>query len=387
MFNLGEFSMKKTLVALAALASMSAFAQSSVTLYGIADVWVGSLKTNSVTVTGAPATGFVANQVALSQTKLDSAGQSGARWGLRGSEDLGGGLKANFVFESGLNVDTGSAAQGGLAFGRQAFVGLSGGFGEVRFGRQYSAYDVFKGGISAQGNNSFDVTNGAALAAVDVDALNGVFASSANTAALQQAAVKTAADKLVGKLGAWVGYNARIDNALSYTTPNFGGITGQVVLGLGENKTATAGATLNSSFHVNYANGPLAVGVAYQNDQLRKVAAGTTALQNTIIGGSYDLGVAKLFASYNRAQYKVPGGSDKANEFNIGARAPFGPVTLVGQYAQSKFKDADDKSTGFSLEALYALSKRTDTYVGFTNTKIDDDTKNRLFAVGIRHRF
>jgi predicted porin len=252
MFNLGDFPMKKTLVAIAALAAVSSFAQSSVTLYGIADVWLGSLKTNSQAATGGPIT-------AVSQTKIDSGGQSGSRWGMRGTEDLGGGLKGNFVIESGINLDVGSSAQGGLPYGRQAYVGLGGGFGEVRFGRQYSAYDVFKGGVTAQGSNTFDVTNGASYSAVDAAALVGGGTVPAATV-----------NKLVGKLGAWVGYAARIDNSMSYTTPNFGGITGQVVLGLGENKTTSTGATLNSSFHVNYANGPLALGLAYQNDEFSK---------------------------------------------------------------------------------------------------------------------
>jgi predicted porin len=388
MFNLGDFSMKKTLVAIAALAAVSSFAQSSVTLYGVADVWLGSLKSNSVTVTGAgtAASPFVLTQSSITQRKIDSGGQSGSRWGLRGTEDLGGGLKANFVFESGLNVDTGTAAQGGLAFGRQVFVGLSGGFGEVRFGRQYSAYDVAKSGItSAQQNNSFDVTGGVnGFTAADFRALNVNPIAAGTTTAAE---LKTAADKVAGNLGAWTGYAARIDNSLSYTTPNFGGITGQVVLGFGENKTAATSATLNSSFHLAYANGPIAAVLAYQNDVIAKTALGDSAVQNTMLGGSYDFGVAKVFAAYNRANIKFAGSSDKATEYSLGARAPFGPVTLVGQYAQSKIKDLNDKSRGFSVEALYSLSKRTDTYVGATSTKLGNDTKNNLFAVGVRHRF
>jgi predicted porin len=387
MFNLGDFSMKKTLVAIAALAAVSSFAQSSVTLYGVADVWLGSLKSNSVTVTGAgtAASPFVVTQSAITQRKIDSGGQSGSRWGLRGTEDLGGGLKANFLFESGLNVDTGTAAQGGLAFGRQAYVGLSGDFGEVRFGRQYSAYDVAKGGItSSQQNNSFDVTGGVALTAADLRAINVIPNAAGATTAAE---VKAAADKVRGKLGAWTGYTVRIDNSLSYTSPNFGGITGQVVLGFGENKTAATGATLNSSFHLAYANGPISAVLAYQNDALAKTTAGNSAVQNTMVGGSYDFGVAKVFAAYNKANLKFAGSSDKATELSLGARAPFGPVTLVGQYAQSKIKDVNEKSRGFSVEALYSLSKRTDTYVGATSTKLGDDTKNNLFAVGVRHRF
>ncbi|MDO9203061.1 MAG: porin, partial [Hydrogenophaga sp.] len=112
--------MKKSLIALAVLAaSGAAMAQSSVTLYGIADVVIHKDK-------GASAA-------------LASGGVSGSRLGFKGTEDLGGGLKANFVLEQGLQLDTGAIGDGtaktaGQAFSRQSYVGLSGGFGEVKLG-------------------------------------------------------------------------------------------------------------------------------------------------------------------------------------------------------------------------------------------------------------
>jgi predicted porin len=120
--------MKKLFITLAVLAaSGAAMAQSSVTLYGIADAWVGS---SEVKVGG----------VGTRQNVVDTSGVNGSRWGLRGAEDLGGGMKAIFTLESGINLDTGASGQGGLLFGRQAFVGLQSGFGTVSLGRQYGGY-------------------------------------------------------------------------------------------------------------------------------------------------------------------------------------------------------------------------------------------------------
>ncbi len=140
--------MKKSLIALAVMAASGASFAQSVTLYGIADVWVGSIKAagNRTTV-------------------LESGGVSGSRWGLKGTEDLGGGLKANFLLEQGFAIDSGA---GGSGFNRQAYVGFSGGFGEVKLGNVYTAYDD----ISAAANSAFD----SALAPQ-----NGVWASTGYT--------------------------------------------------------------------------------------------------------------------------------------------------------------------------------------------------------------
>jgi predicted porin len=352
MFNLGEFSMKKTLVALAALAATASFAQSSVTLYGIADVFLGQAKGAYAGNSG------LAGQP--SQLVLNSGGQSGSRWGLRGSEDLGGGLKANFVMEAGVNYDTGSSAQGGLAYGRQAYVGLSGGFGDVRFGRQYPAYDEFRGAISTLGNNFIDAASN-------------------------------------GNSGAWarVGqdYASRVDNAIRYGTPNFGGLSAAVTYALGENKAASgpnASAGRNLSLHVLYANGPITAGFAHQDE---KTGGGSAAGEkHTMLGGAYDFGAFKLNAAYN--QTKVKNVSNKDTEYAIGASLPLGALTVSAQIASAKEKATTtvEKGRTFSVQGVYALSKRTDTYVALTDGKVETGTgvdieKNRFFGVGIRHRF
>src|ERR1700739_2517468 len=127
--------MKKSLVALAALGAFAcgAHAQSSVTLYGIVDE------------------GFNINTNAGGKHlyNLSSGVLQGSRWGLRGTEDLGGGLSAIFVLENGFDVNTGKLGQGGLMFGRQAYVGLSSRYGTVTLGRQYDSVVDYLGPLGA----------------------------------------------------------------------------------------------------------------------------------------------------------------------------------------------------------------------------------------------
>ena len=222
--------MKKSLIALAVLAaSGAAMAQSSVTLYGVADAWVGQ---TSTTTAG----------VKVKQTEVGDGGFNGSRWGLKGSEDLGGGLKAIFTLESGFDISNGRSAQGGVLFGRQAFVGLQGGFGAVTLGRQYSAYDELRGATNQAYDSAFATTGGVWG--------NGL-----------------------------VDYTDRVNNSIAYTSPSFGGISGAVVYGLGENKNlASAGnaagdATDNLSMHIKYANGPVLVGYAYQEEKQPQASA------------------------------------------------------------------------------------------------------------------
>jgi predicted porin len=355
MFNLGEFSMKKTLVALAALAATASFAQSSVTLFGVADAWVGNAKGR---FNGAARSGVAGDP---SELRLDSGGLSGSRWGLRGSEDLGGGLKANFVIEAGLNIDNGTSAQGtpgALVYGRQSYLGLSGGFGDLRLGRQYSAYDELRSATSAFGHTSFDAT-----------ILAGSWAE-------------------VGS-----DYAARIDNMIRYATPNFGGFSAAVGYGLGENKNVSGGkAGSVTSLHGLYANGPITVGLGYQLEKANTVApAAAVKLTHTMVGGGYDFGAFKLNASINQSKVK---NNVKDSEYAIGATLPLGSFSLGLQYSNAKAKfngTTVEKGSTFAAQGIYALSKRTDTYVGLHNTKVKAGNvttdKNNLIAVGVRHRF
>lgn len=336
--------MKKSLIALAVLAaSGAAMAQSTVTLYGVADAYFGSTKINNQT-----------------QVRVNSDGLSGSRWGLRGSEDLGGGLKAVFVLESGFNIDTGNVAGGATMFGRQAFVGLnSDSFGSVSLGRHYGAYFVTKGSfLSAQANSpTFDTTN--------------------NTA--------------VGSFGAWVGHQVRLSNSIRYETPNISGFQAAVVYGLGEDKNTALNprnATKNASLSLTYANGPIGLAFAYQDDEFATATPASFHVKNAAIGGFYDFGVAKAFLAYNQA--KLTGLSNQ-KEWSIGARAPLGATTLVAQYSHSSGNLAAlGKNQSFGLGAEYSLTKRTTAYTALTATKLNfggADIKDRVFGVGVRHTF
>jgi predicted porin len=365
MFNLGEISMKKSLVAIAALAAATgAFAQSSVTLYGVADIWLGNLKTT--TNTAGVTTG-------VGRNLMGSGGINGSRFGLRGTEDLGGGLKANFLFENGFNLDNGSAAQNGLLFGRQAFAGLSGGFGEVRLGRQYTAYDDARGGSDLQGHSSFSATVGAAG-------------------------------------GAWAlgrDYTFRADNTIRYSTPNFGGFTAAVSYSLGENKTTVNSAGGVLALHAAYNNGPISAFVAHQQEKSSTAvgaapvnllnggfAVAGTKETHTLISGAYDLGVVKLRAAYNQSKDNQVGGASADKEATFGVSAPLGPVSIAAELATMKNNAVKGRSIG--VQAQYNLSKRTFAYLGLQNTKsnnivvapaVQTTTKGSLVAVGVRHAF
>ncbi|MDR7379463.1 putative porin [Rhodoferax ferrireducens] len=363
--------MKKSLIALAVLAaSGAAMAQSTVTLYGLIDASIQVVKTPSYnTTTGA--------LTSLSQTNLTSGGQNGSRWGLKGSEDLGGGLNAVFDLQSGFNVDTGVSGQGGALFGRHAFVGLSGGFGTLTFGRHDTSYDDVKGNVLASANNSFDAANGAGVSAA-------TYATIVNPAATA-AQILAVANIYGANTGAWTGYNSRVNNSIKYQTNNYGGFSAGVTYGLGEDKTATVKATHTLSLNAQYANGPIGAAVAYQEETLSKTAAKTVYLKNTLIGGSYDFGVAKLYAAYNQAKVTD---IDSQKESALGVSVPVGALTLRAEVARSK-GDLLGKNSGYDLEALYDLSKRTTVYTSYVSTKheVVDDKRTSAFAVGLRHKF
>lgn len=326
--------MKKSLIALAVLAaSGAALAQSSVTVYGIADIWFGSVKAS-----GTP-----------TQTKLDSGGVSGSRYGFKGSEDLGGGLKANFLLEQGFAIDTGATATG-QAFARQSYVGFSGGFGEVKLGKVWTAYDD----VSGAANAAFDSA---------LSPQNGVWLST--------------------------NYQANPSNTIYYASPSVSGFSGALSYSLGENKTTTVDAGSITSFNLQYAGGPVTAALAYQTE---KATAAVSATTFTRVNGSYDFGVAKLLAGYGRFVNGALAGS-KTTEWELGADFPVSNVlTLSGGVARSSDNVAAGDATrkGYGIAALYTLSKRTALYGGYqsaTTTLAGTDTDASLLAVGVKHTF
>ena len=352
--------MKKSLIALAVLAaSGAAMAQSSVTLYGVADVFVGSAKTE---VGGA----------GLRQNVVNTSGINGSRWGLRGSEDLGGGMKAIFTLESGFNLDNGSSAQGGQLFGRQAFVGLESGFGTVSLGRQYSAYDALHGATNMNGDAfTFNAASGT---------LNVNGASPASN-------IGVSANGMAD-------YTSRVNNSIAYTSPSFSGFSGAVVYSFGENKNTVGNvngdATDNASVHIKYANGPLLVGYAYQQEKQAVVGGVQDKNKYNLVGATYDFGVVKLNGSYNQAKNNT----FKDKEYQVGVAVPFGAAAISAGYAHSKSEGLGVEATGkgYSILGTYDLSKRTRLYAGAQNTKAfvlnsPLETETTVYGLGVRHSF
>lgn len=352
--------MKKSLVALAVLAvSGMASAQSTVTVYGLVDAWVGTVKDNNISQSGVN----VAHPFSGSGGGLQTS-----RFGLKGSEDLGGGLKANFLLEAGFDPSTGAAnnytnpytaATSNAIFGRQSWVGLSGGFGELKLGKMWTPYDMVKGSGAA----GFDSL---------------LFAPSTSVWASNS-------------------YQDRPGNSVYYQTPDLAGFSAAAMYSFGENKTATVSAGKIASFNVAYANGPIGASLAYQTE---KATGASTAIKYTQLNGSYDFGVVKLLGAYGTVKNgttPVTGlAQDKATEYQIGLDFPVNSTfTLSGGYARSKSTRpagaSELKRTGYSLAGLYALSKRTNLYAGVQSGKETGagvtDRKTSTYGVGVRHTF
>ncbi len=328
--------MKKTLIALAAFAATSAaFAQSSVTLYGRLDTFYGNSTTkNAAGVTTGKTSG------------LQSSGRSGTRWGMRGSEDLGGGLKANFQLEQGFSIDTGEPS-GTRQFHRASWVGLSGDFGAVQLGRYNVHTFNLIDSTDADGTSSFS-TN------ADIT-INGV----------------------------------RADNAISYTTPSMGGLVAKVAMV--NEKTSTTAKFNATDLTVEYGAGPLFVGFGF--GQNKTTTGGLTTGKNDgfLLGGTYDLGVAKLFTNYiSTKTNKHTAVTTTSTELNLGVNVPVGAATLVAGLGRDTVKVGSAgkvSATDWVIGANYSLSKRTDTYARVSKNGAAGGGKTNTFAVGLRHNF
>lgn len=340
--------MKKSLIALAVLGSVAgvAQAQSSVTLYGLVDINLGRDKFGNA---GAE----------VSTTRLNSGGLQTSRFGVMGSEDLGGGLKANFKLEQGFNASTG-ASTAGTAFDRQSWIGLSGGFGEVQVGNVWSAFDD----VFYIGNSVFD---------------SFVFSPGAANFSLANPAAVNGGRAVMSVYT----YNDKPRNAIRYTTPNVAGFSATVSHGLDESSAVSQDQT---DFNVLYSGGPLTAAVAYQ---VQKRAAGD--IKYTYATAAYDLGVATLKGGVGTTRNVY---DTKANDYQFGVDFPLSSaLTLSAGYAGSKDKGVqDNKRTGYAFGATYSLSKRTTAYAAYNSSKeksaaLATETKSSFIGAGLRHTF
>ena len=342
--------MKKSLLALAALTVVAgtASAQSSVTIYGKVDL---GLVLDSGNAGG-------------KSVRVSSGVTGGSRIGFKGVEDLGGGNKFSFQLETGYCADSAAGSPnfctGSNQFmGRQAHGDLTGAFGALSAGRQYSlgfnnlaTIDPFGAGFAGQANNVSP---------------SGVY--------------------LVDPSG------IRLNNSVTYSTPNVAGFTGSVEAAFGE-VVGNWQSGRETGAGVNYASGPVYAGVTYYD--LGNAAGNGAAKKVTTFGGSYDFGVIKLHA----LGQKVSGtGLDFFNLMG-GVTVPLGGGQLMASYVKhndrsTKDQDADQLGVGY----IYPLSKRTSLYTSFARIQnlhgaaftvgnaTATGTGDKAFNLGVVHNF
>lgn len=349
----------------------AAFAQSSVTLYGRIDA---SLANSKLTSGGATLSDPGAS--------ISSGAHTGSRWGLRGTEDLGGGLKANFTLEQGFNVDDGSASNANNQFHRQAFVGLSGNFGAVTLGRQYDLFDEFSGAYDPFGNSGFSAQ---AFAFTAKDGLSGI-----------ASALDAVEARGIGN------YVSRQNNMVLYASPVFSGFQAKAYWAPGEDKNPSnnVGAGSHYGVSLNYANGPFAVGGLYKVNKPNLSTGGVVTakgqeISNWLIGASYDFGAAKVFGEYAGGKNENFVGDAKDDGYQLGVSVPFGAFSLMASYATEDQKTAGNKigeTESLALMGQYTLSKRTYVYAAYRNGEYDPvgaaaKTKERKYGFGLVHNF
>jgi len=389
--------MKKTLLAAALLAGFAGAAQAetSVTLYGIIDTGVGY---NKVEVPGAT------TDYDHSRVGMMNGVQSGSRWGLRGTEDLGDGLKAVFTLESGFDSSNGNQAQGGRLFGRQATIGLaSDSWGQLDFGRQTNVSSKYFAGI-----DPFSAGFGQANIGVGI--------SAANTYRLDNMVLYQTPSISGFQFG--VGYSFSADdtqNQAFSVNQNTGAVT---PVGAGDRVNfQTADNVRAITAGARYVNGPLQVALSF--DQLNGDNAHDDATpRQYAIGGAYDFEVVSLSLAYARTEdgwFQAPTiqgasgaplggfGSNafadgfRSNSYMVGLTAPVGAGKVMTSWQMVDPQNDnltgagnDEKMNVFSLGYTYDLSKRTNLYVIGSYAKnyaFIDDAKSTLVGMGIRHRF
>ena len=363
--------MQKKLIALAVagLVSGAAFAQSNVTVYGVADMYYGYVKAGDLKVNPA----------------FNSGGLAGSRLGFKGAESLGNGLTAVFQYELAFSVDSvGGASTGALgstnlnpykATGnslgdtRQAYVGLAGGFGTVVAGRLQSPGYVY----------------------------TGMYDALASSAISPQAILSTYGSPLGNYTGSTISPSdyARVNNAIAYLSPNFSGFSGVLAYAAGEQSSGNKEGVW--ALGLNYAAGPLSVGFVH-HDVKNYLGADTADAKEDFLGASYDFKVVKVLGSWQRAKLDL---NDTTNKiYQIGAAIPAGPGSVNLAYGKLKRDDvssADSKS--FTVAYLYPLSTRTTAYTGYNHTNNDDGAAvgilgvgqageaTKGFVVGLNHKF
>jgi predicted porin len=348
--------MKKSLLALAVLGAFAgaASAQSSVTIYGVVDASVSSIDNG-----------------ADRAVALDDGNNAASRIGFKGVEDLGNGLKAEFLLENGFDVSNGNAKKvsGNVgAFSRLAFVGLGGSFGTVRLGRQNSQVKELMLKIDPFGSGG--MANG-------IDFVNG-------------------------------GLPERVSNQITWTSNNYSGFDATLGYVFGETP-GDSSANRGYGLRIGYANGPLDVqfGYNHQNQNDPAVAAPTDAdTKDAVLGATYNFGAFKLHGMFGeKKQDAFDGAPDyKIRSYLIGATVPFGASKIRAEYIRNDNRDLDNADNNIAaLSYSYSMSKRTTLYATYAHISNDDNSSMGFggalddgalpgqtasgVAVGVQHNF
>jgi predicted porin len=354
--------MQKKIIALAVagLVSGAAFAQSNVTVYGVADMYYAYSSANT------------ANQD--TSHHINSGGLSGSRIGFKGTEDLGNGLKALFVLEYGLTADNKATGVGSGAATRQSFVGLTGNFGTVVAGAAQTAGYNFACATGPVAGSALDVYH-------NIGARNLLSCS----------------------------HDGRASNAVAYISPTFSGLTfaynhARVTEGVNRTTAAATNPTSDASANLlsaSYANGPLSAGLIWSKISMNNTSGGDDVTEWGL-RAAYDFGVAKLFGSYQNIDTGVVGGGDQDDsKWTVAVAVPVSAAgTVALQYADNNMDANNADSKGWTLAYTHAMSKRTTAYAGYSRISNDNGASKNfglgtplggdrasVLAVGLRHTF
>ena len=353
--------MKNSLIAIAAVLACAgaAHAQSNVQLTGLVDMYAGSLKAPGTDRTGV----------------VGSGGLTTSWWGLKGTEDLGGGLKADFNITAFFRADSGEMNRGipgDTFFSRDANVGLSGSFGRVGLGRGM-APNFLPTILTNPFGDSFTVSPLVLHANVPNF-----------SAGWTNAQVTTGTDT------GW-------SNQIVYSTPDFSGLKANVHYQFGEQSASGQRGKKNVGANVLYGAGPLNLTAFYERVQIAG-AQGLT-VQDTksdwMVGGSYNFNVVKLYGTYGQAKVKAQTlpVDIKNTTYSLGLDVPVtgtaGTFKAAAAHTKSEVGLDEGKRTTYTLGYDHFLSKRTDVYgaVMYDRVKWTDTKSGTSVAVGIRHRF
>ncbi|WP_454825975.1 porin [Paraburkholderia xenovorans] len=332
--------------------SAPAFAQSSVQLYGLVDAFVGSVK----------------NPGAHSAVVTQGGGLSTSYWGLRGTEDLGGGYSTFFVLESYFQPQNGTYGRftNDSFFSRNAYLGIATPYGSIRAGR---------------------LTTPLYISTIN---LNPFFNSYTFSPWIFHTYKGLGPQGVVGDSG-W-------NNAIAYSSPTVGGLNGTVIYSFG-NAAGDAGAHKWGGT-LNYANGPVVLAANYQYINYSTVAGdiatalpavpGLRSQETAQFGASYNFNVVRVFAGYMNIRDKATMGTTTTNSEQLGLSVPVGVGSVLGDFVYSKStgpNSGDVHRATYAIGYDYPLSKRTDVYAAFKYDHYASQSSGLTYGAGLRHNF